>query len=111
MWWILYANGSGYTTEEWGTASDKPIPADYDGDDHADLAFYRDGEWWFVNKPGQPLIIQWGSPGDQPVPADYDGDGKIDISIYRNGEWWTLYSNGYTNNTWGIPADIPVSRR
>jgi hypothetical protein len=75
-----------------------PVPADYDGDKKADMAWYRDTDGsWFIN--GQPtqqfgtgptaIVLQQGMKGndvidqDLPAPADYDNDGKADLATFN----------------------------
>ena len=75
-----------------------PVPADYDGDHKAEVAWYRDSDaTWFIEGrapqqfghgptvptivPGQPYNDQ--QDQDMPVPADYDGDAKADLATYN----------------------------
>jgi hypothetical protein len=92
-------SSGGYSTIQWGLASDKLIPGDYDGDGKADLAVYRsnNNNWYILrSSDNTAFITQWGvyikRPGyinfvwDNPVPADYDGDGKTDLAVYLESD-------------------------
>ena len=100
----------------WGTAGDKSVAGDYNGDGKLDFAVYRASQQkWYVLLNGEGanfLEAPFGLPTDKLVPKDYDGDGKTDIAVFRpsNGTWYIKQS---TNNQvvapqWGMETDSPV---
>lgn len=118
--WFTLANGT-FTATQFGLPTDRFLPADYDGDNKADVAVWRGGN------PGVFYIIQsstgtlrtevFGLPGDNPtVIGDYDGDGRVDPAVYRPGTassqaiWFFKSSvNGLTQSVfWGNQGDLPV---
>ena len=97
----------------WGLPNDTPVGGDYDGDNRADFAVFRQGVWHIrQSSSGAPIYFQWGAAGDKPVPGDYDFDGKTDVAVYRpsTGVWWVLRSSdgGYSGFQFGASEDKPV---
>lgn len=115
-WWYLESSTLFYQiyAGQFGTAGDRPVPADYTGDGRADLAVFRPstGEW-FVSRSddGSYYSFAFGTTGDIPVPADYDGDDIADPGVFRpsTGEWYIQKSTGGLLITaFGMPGDKPV---
>jgi hypothetical protein len=73
-----------------GTAGDKPLWADFDGDGKPEPGLYRNGQW-FVSRHADgkvDITIRFGgAPGDIPLADDLDGDGRADFVVFRAGEW------------------------
>ena len=89
--------------------TDKPVPADYDGDGKTDIAVYRDGTWHLLRSTEGAASYQFGAAADIPSVGDYDGDGKSDIAVFRNGTWYVQQTNaGFTARLFGTTADKPV---
>jgi len=93
--WFLQRSAQGFAQVHWGIASDKTVPADYDGDFKTDLAVWRENgygdpnrSYFFILQSSTNTFRQeqFGRTGDQPtVVGDWDGDGKADVAVYRNG--------------------------
>lgn len=100
-------------TIHFGLGTDKPVPADYDGDGQADLAVFRpsNGFWYILrSSDGGFQATNFGLGTDKLVPGDYDGDLKTDIAVFRDGNWYILRStdNGFYGINWGLADDKPV---
>jgi hypothetical protein len=110
-----------------GTAGDVPVPGDYHGMNHSQIAVWRpsNGVWYikghgFANwgQTAGNVEIQCGTAGDIPVPGDYSKSGRTQIAVFRpsNGVWY-VKGHGFTNwgqtqgNTevqCGTAGDVPV---
>jgi hypothetical protein len=126
VWYMLQSNfsyGFGLFTV-WGTAGDRVVSGDFDGNAKTDIAVFRPstGTWHVIPSLTQnainPLRInfQWGTAGDIPQPADYDGDGRTDFAVFRpsTSVWYLSNSNFGAYNTfaaptWGIATDQPAT--
>jgi hypothetical protein len=105
--------GVNFIPLQWGTANDKPVAGDYDGDGKFDAGVFRPSEGsWYIRQSSnaQPRYDSWGIGTDKIVPADYDADGKTDLAVFRNGVWYIKRStNGAAEyRNWGANTDLLV---
>jgi FG-GAP-like repeat len=133
--WLIDYAANGFGSWDWQSATGAygndtaiPVPADYDGDGKADLAFKVNGNgWWYIDRANNGFgswdqtITSW-TPSIQgssfhPAVADFDGDRKADVSVKAdNGTWRIDYAaNGFGGwdwqspvNAYGSDAAVPV---
>ncbi|HEX8266202.1 MAG TPA: FG-GAP-like repeat-containing protein [Pyrinomonadaceae bacterium] len=108
--------GADFRAITWGTAGDKPVPGDYDGDGKLDAAVFRPSiaRWYILRSSDNQFVQrQFGVSTDIPTPADFDGDGITNFAVYRpsTGTWYTSTdpATNYGEVRWGISTDIPVA--
>jgi hypothetical protein len=68
--WYIQKSSGGYFITPFGYGTDKPIPADFDNDGIAEIAVFRNGDWYILRiRDGALFVRQYGSAGDIPIPA------------------------------------------
>jgi len=83
---------------QFGTATDKPIAGDWNGDGIPSIGIFREGKWHFdMDGNGRwstgDRTARFGEKGDLPVIGDFNGDGIDEIGVFRAGKW-IVDSNG-----------------
>jgi hypothetical protein len=114
-WWINRSATGTSQAFQFGSGTDKIVPADYTGDNKADVAFFRPstGEWFIMRSENQSFYsFPFGTNGDIPASADFDGDGKADVAVFRPSDatWYIRRSTdgGTTIQQFGQNGDVPV---
>lgn len=113
QWWLARST-AGNVAYQFGSGTDKLVPADFTGDGKADVAFWRGttGEWFVLRSEDSTFYaFPFGANEDIPVQADYDGDRKADAAVFRPSAatWYVQKSSGGTMiRTFGQLSDRPV---
>jgi len=113
-WWYERSSNNSVFATQFGSGTDKLVPADYTGDNKADFAIFRpaSGEWFILRSEDFSFFaFPFGTGTDTPVPTDYDGDGKADPAVFRASTltWFIQKSSGGTDIIgFGATGDKPV---
>ena len=102
-------------TFQWGLSTHQLVPADWTGDNRADLGVWDPltGTWYIKDiATGNTETLAWGLSTFKPVVGDFNGDGTLDFTVYdpATGLWYHNYRNTENSTvSWGVPGDlIPV---
>lgn len=113
-WWYLKSSNGGNAAVQFGSASDKIVPADFTGDSKTDIAIFRpsDGNWFVLRSEDSSFYsFPFGTTGDIPFAADFDGDAKADAGVFRpsNQIWFINKSTGgIIIQQFGVSGDAPT---
>lgn len=114
QWWYLRSSDSQNRAYQFGTNTDRMVPADYTGDGKTDIAFWRasTGEVFVLRSEDSSFYsFPFGTTGDVPAPGDYDSDEIDDFAVFRptTGTWYILDANGNVKiKSFGANGDIPM---
>lgn len=115
QWWYLRSSDGASRAFQFGSSTDRIVPADYTGDGKTDVANYvpSTSNWYVLRSEDNTFYgFQFGLPGDVPAPGDFDGDGKADTAVFRpsNGIWYILQSsnNEVAYVHFAVAGDVPA---
>jgi hypothetical protein len=99
----------------YGSAGDKFIVGDWDGDGTFTPGIVR-GNRWFLNNntdANADIVFNYGSSTDLPVVGDWDGNGTWTPGVVRGNKWFL--NNGFGPNAdpdlvfnFGVSSDRPI---
>jgi subtilisin-like proprotein convertase family protein len=117
-WWVAFNGGAGgYRVEQMGdSATDHPIPEDFDGDGKDDFAVWTPGTqaYFQILQSSNNTVRSEAFGQDLDVPevvGDYDGDNKADPAVFRCPEFTAgqcyYFFRGSKNNPAGNITYFP----
>ena len=115
LYWNLNFDNNSYSEAQvkYGSADDKPVVGDWDGDGWDEIGVFRNGDWYLTeNMASTTIHFWWGRAGDIAIAGDWSGNDVDTWGIHRNGDWYLDEDGGAPNTTkhfhWGKAGDIPL---
>lgn len=112
-WWYTESSTGTNRAFQFGSQTDRIVPAHYSEDGKTDVAIWRpsSGEWFIMRSEDFSFYsFPFGTTGDIPLTGDFDGDGLADSVAYRpsNQTWYIKRSGGDVEIIgFGLNGDIP----
>jgi len=97
------------TINVFGSAGDKPLVGDWNGDGYSDIGIWRNGSFYLDadgngawNGSIADRSFRFGTSIDSPISGDWNGDGKDEVGVWRAGKFY-LDLDG--SNSWNSTLD------
>ena len=110
------SSGPATTSFGYGTATDKAVSGDWDGNGSSTPGVFRNGTWYLRNSNSSgaaSAVFSFGRAGDTPIVGDWNGDGRDTVGIWRQGDVHLRNANSagaaHVAFGYGQLGDVPLA--